>query len=153
MLLVSAQALASVPVAAASALPSPALPSSSEQLVQVSLALIAVLFVIYAIAWLLKRNNSLNGLVNLPMKTVAALPMGTKEKIVLIEVGGKQILLGLTAHNINTLATFDEPIIDTTLKSHKPFSSRLKEMMEKGVAANRNDKKTEAPSKKDEQQP
>ncbi len=152
MLLVSAQALASAPVVAASALPSPVIPSSSEQLVQVSLALIAVLFVIYAIAWLLKRNNALNGLVNLPMKTVAALPMGAKEKIVLIEVGGKQILLGLTAHNINTLATFDEPIINTEAKLHKPFASRLKEMMEKGIVNNRTENPPQEHSKKDEKQ-
>ena len=44
-------------------------------------------------------------------------------------MGGKQILLGMTPQQINTLATFDEPIVDSSLNNDKPFSSRLKEIL------------------------
>jgi len=107
----------------------PPLPSSQDQLIQVTLSLIAVLAVIYAVAWLIKRNRGVQGLSGLPMKTLAVLPMGVKEKIVLIEVGGKQILLGMTAHNINALATFDEPVLVIKEKHTKGFADRLKEIM------------------------
>ena len=107
----------------------PPLPSSQDQLIQVTLSLIAVLAVIYAVAWLIKRNRGVQGLSGLPMKTLAVLPMGVKEKIVLIEVGGKQILLGMTAHNINALATFDEPVLVIKEKNTKGFADRLKEIM------------------------
>jgi len=103
--------------------------NTQDQLIQVSLSLVAVLVVIYALAWLIKRNRGIQGLTGLPMKTLAVLPMGVKEKIVLIEVGGKQILLGLTAHNINTLASFDEPILVIKDKNPKSFSDRLKDIM------------------------
>jgi len=107
----------------------PPLASSQDQLIQVTLSLFAVLAVIYAVAWLIKRNRGVQGLSGLPMKTLAVLPMGVKEKIVLIEVGGKQILLGMTAHNINALATFDEPVLVIKEKNSKGFADRLKEIM------------------------
>ncbi len=103
--------------------------NTQDQLIQVSLSLVAVLAVIYALAWFIKRNRGIQGLTGLPMKTLAVLPMGVKEKIVLIEVGGKQLLLGLTAHNINTLASFDEPILVIKDKNPKSFSDRLKDIM------------------------
>jgi flagellar protein FliO/FliZ len=103
--------------------------NTQDQLIQVSLSLVAVLIVIYALAWLIKRNRGVQGLASLPIKTLAVLPMGVKEKIVLIEVGGKQILLGLTAHNINTLASFDEPILVIKDKDPKSFSDRFKDIM------------------------
>jgi flagellar protein FliO/FliZ len=66
-----------------------------------------------------------------PMKTLGVLPMGVKEKILLVEVGDKQILLGMTPQNINTLAIFDEPIIDATFKKESAFSSKLKHILDK----------------------
>ncbi len=107
----------------------PPVMNTQDQLIQVSLSLVAVLAVIYALAWFIKRNRGIQGLTGLPMKTLAVLPMGVKEKIVLIEVGGKQLLLGLTAHNINTLASFDEPILLIKDKNPKSFSDRLKDIM------------------------
>lgn len=107
----------------------PGLPNSSDQLIQVTLALALVVGLIYGVAWLIKRNKGFSPTSGIPMKTLSVLPMGVKEKIILIEVGGKQILLGMTPSNINTLATFDEPIIDASLQNDKPFSTRLKDML------------------------
>ena len=126
MILVSAQALASAQ--AAPVLASPIVPNSQDQLIQVSLALAAVVALIYAIAWFIKRKQGMQGLSNIPMKTIGVLPMGMKEKIILIEVGGKQILLGMTPSNINTLATFDEPIIEEK-PTTSSFSQKLKDII------------------------
>ena len=64
------------------------------------------------------------------MKTLGVLPMGVKEKIILVEVGGKQILLGMTASNINTLATFDEPIVEEKSNNVGSFSQKLKDILQ-----------------------
>jgi flagellar protein FliO/FliZ len=109
----------------------PKLPDTSDQIIDVTLALALVVGLIYGAAWLFKRSKGLSQSTGIPMRTLSVLPMGVKEKIVLVEVGGKQILLGMTPHQINTLATFDEPIVDTSLQNDKPFSSRLKEMLKK----------------------
>ncbi len=126
MILVSAQALAQAESAPALAAP---MTSSQDQLIQVCLALMAVLALIYALAWFVKRKQGVHGMGNLAMKTVAVLPMGVKEKIILVEVGGKQILLGMTPSNINTLATFDEPIISTQAQSSVSFAQKLKDIL------------------------
>ena len=107
----------------------PKMPNTADQLMEVTLALALVVGLIYGIAWLIKRNKGLSPTAGIPMKTLSVLPMGVKEKIILIEVGGKQILLGMTPQQINTLATFDEPIVDSSLNNDKPFSSRLKEIL------------------------
>jgi flagellar protein FliO/FliZ len=127
MILVSAQALAAVQ--AAPVLASPGIPNSQDQLIQVSLALAVVVALIYAIAWFIKRKQGVHGISNIPMKTLGVLPMGVKEKIILVEIGGKQILLGMTASNINTLATFDEPIIEEKSQSVGSFSQKLKDIL------------------------
>jgi flagellar protein FliO/FliZ len=106
-------------------------PPTLSSTIDVTLALALVVGLIYGAAWLFKRSKGLSQSTGIPMRTLSVLPMGVKEKIVLVEVGGKQILLGMTPHQINTLATFDEPIVDTSLQNDKPFSSRLKEMLKK----------------------
>jgi len=134
MIIVSAQAIAAADSVAAA----PVMPSSQDQLIEVSLALAAVLALIYGIAWLIKRKQVIHGISNIPMKTIGVLPMGVKEKIILIEVGGKQILLGMTASNINTLATFDEPIVTSQEQENFSFSQKLKSIMAQQSQKNSN---------------
>ncbi len=127
MMLFPVQALAAAQ--AAPVLASPGIPNSQDQLIEVSIALAMVVALIYAIAWFIKRKQGVHGLSNIPMKTLGVLPMGVKEKIILVEVGGKQILLGMTASSINTLATFDEPIVEEKHHSVSSFSQKLKDIL------------------------
>ncbi len=107
----------------------PVMLSSEEQLMKVSFALVLVLALIYGIAWFFKRNHGLKNLVGLPIKTLAMAPMGVKEKIVLIEIGDKQILLGMTPNSIQTLATFDEPILQAPVDKQSIFARKMKDIM------------------------
>lgn len=109
----------------------PHVPSTQDQLIEVTVALLAIIVLIYGVAWFIKRNRNLMPANGFPMKTLGVLPMGVKEKILLVEVGDKQILLGMTSQNINTLAIFDEPIIDATFKKENAFSSKLKDILDK----------------------
>ena len=107
----------------------PHVPNSQDQLLEVTIALLGILALIYGVAWLLKRNRGLLPSAGIPMKTLGMLPMGVKEKVVLVEVGGKQILLGMTASSINTLATFDEPIVSAHSSEETPFAQKLKSFL------------------------
>jgi flagellar protein FliO/FliZ len=44
------------------------------------------------------------------LKIISMLSLGTKEKVALIQVGKKQLLIGVTPHCINTLLDLAEPI-------------------------------------------
>lgn len=83
------------------------LPSASSQLIQIFLALAVVVAMIYALAWFLKRFGNQGTMAGNPIKVLNSTSMGTREKLVLAEVNGQQLLLGVTAHSINTLHSFD----------------------------------------------
>ena len=72
-------------------------------------SLLLVLFAIVIAAWLLKKlqvgGNTVNGL-----KVVTSLNLGSKERLVVVQVGEKQLLLGITGQQINLLDTLEEPI-------------------------------------------
>lgn len=74
------------------------------------LALVAVLALIVGLAWLLKRLPAA-GLRGTPqLRVVASLVVGQRERVVVVEVGGQQLLLGVTPGGISPLHTLPEPL-------------------------------------------
>lgn len=104
--------------------------SPTTNLTQVFLGLVFVVALIFAMAWLLKRvtYGSFSG--GQHIKLMASMPLGTRERIALIEIGGKQILLGITSAQINTLHAFDEAVVDD-VSSHElsEFGKKIKSIM------------------------
>ncbi|ACE82994.1 flagellar protein FliO [Cellvibrio japonicus Ueda107] len=101
-------------------------PGSSGHLLSVTLALGLIVVLIFGVSWFIRRfgQGMLSG--NAHMKMIAAMPLGTRERILLVEVGGKQLLLGVTAQQVNTLHVFDEPVVTSggSVK-HTEFSRKL----------------------------
>jgi flagellar biosynthetic protein FliO len=73
------------------------------------LSLLMVLFVIVVSAFLLKRFNLVQT-GNADLKVISSLALGNKEKVIVVQVGKKQLLLGVTAQQITLLESLDEPI-------------------------------------------
>ena len=73
------------------------------------LSLLAVLVAIVVVAWILKKLQ-VGGLAVNGLKVVTSLNLGSKERLVVVQVGEKQLLLGVTGQQINLLDTLDEPI-------------------------------------------
>jgi flagellar protein FliO/FliZ len=76
----------------------------------VSLVLIFILFLIFMLAWFMKKVGYSNFSTQSQLKIIATLNLGHKEKISIIQVGKQQLLVGMTATHINTLHVLDEPI-------------------------------------------
>jgi len=74
------------------------------------LALLAVLALIIGLGWVLKRLPGSGFRPADGLKLVATLTVGTKERVVVVEVNGRQLLLGVTAGGINALHTLEEPL-------------------------------------------
>ncbi len=74
----------------------------------VALALVVAL--IFALAWLLRRLPGGGFRPAEGLTLVASLPLGAKERVVVVEVGGRQLLLGVTAGGIRTLHELPEPL-------------------------------------------
>ncbi|MFN4330291.1 MAG: flagellar biosynthetic protein FliO [Limnobacter sp.] len=80
--------------------------SPNDHLVQTTLGLLFVLGLLMALAWVLKRaglapQSKRGGFY----KVIAMSHLGPREKIALIEVGDTWLVVGMTAHSINTLHT------------------------------------------------
>lgn len=86
-------------------------PNSASQLASLVGGLAFILVLIYGLSWFVKRFSQGGFLQNSTLKIVSAMPLGTRERLMLVEVGGKQLLLGVTATQINTLYVFDEPVV------------------------------------------
>ncbi|WP_165856675.1 flagellar biosynthetic protein FliO [Marinobacter sp. JSM 1782161] len=104
-------------------------PDSLGSLLTLALGLLAVIALIFGCAWLVKRMNGLSGMNSQAIKIVSVMSVGARERIVLIEVGGTQILVGITANTIRTLHVFDEPVVDGKAGNDSEFAKRLQAMI------------------------
>ncbi|MFL1455648.1 flagellar biosynthetic protein FliO [Marinobacter sp. GN3S48] len=93
--------------------------------------LLAVIAIIYGCAWIIRRMNGMTGMNNQAMKVVSVMALGARERIALIEVGGKQILVGITPSAIRTLHVFEEPVVTPGQGSSSEFARRLQGMIGK----------------------
>lgn len=121
--------------------PKPSLPkqttSSASQLASLVGGLVLILVLIYGLSWFVKRFSQGGFMQNPSMKIVSAMPLGTRERLMLIEVGGKQLLLGVTATQINTLHVFDEPVVPTEKSQPvaSDFSQKLMAILQQKTVA------------------
>ncbi|SEE38043.1 flagellar protein FliO/FliZ [Pseudomonas kilonensis] len=124
--------LAAEPVATAAA--APAVGSGvAGQLAQLVLGLLLVLGLIFFLAWLLRRvqqaGPSGKGQV---IDIVGSRALGPRDRLVLVQVGNEQILLGLTPGTITALHVLKEPVqVPSTEPASPEFAQRLMELLGK----------------------
>lgn len=99
--------------------------SNPTSIVSIFLSLLLVIGVVFILAFLMRRFNVTQpGTANI--KIVASMMAGAKERVIVIEVAGEQHLLGITAHNINMLATLSTPIDNSTAATgNEKFKDKL----------------------------
>lgn len=131
----TAPALPRVPV---QAMPESAVGASAGNLVQTIFALLAVLGLLAGLAWFLKRYGpkAAGGSANL--RTVGALSLGGRERIIVVEVGDQWIVVGASPGRVNALATMPRQQTADTGMSLQPagataasFSDWLKQTIDK----------------------
>ena len=85
-------------------------PISSPYLLKLTGGLMLVVVVIFVLAWLVKRFNLAQQAHGGLIRIVAGVSIGTRDRIVLLQVGNEQILVGLTPGRIEKLHTLAEPL-------------------------------------------
>lgn len=105
-------------------------PLTGGTMAQVALGLLFVVFLIIAAAWLLKRVGGFSITGNSALKILGGLSMGTRERVVLMQVGDEQILIGVSPGRIQTLHVLSKPIsLDEKKNSEPTFAKRLAEVL------------------------
>jgi flagellar protein FliO/FliZ len=85
-------------------------PSGIGSLGQVTLSLGIVLALIFGVAWVLRRVRGFTKASGGTLEVLAELPLGQKERAVLMRCGKTQLLLGVAPGRISTLHVLAEPI-------------------------------------------
>lgn len=86
-------------------------PGSSGHLLNVILALALIVVLVVAVGWFVRRFGQGVMGANAHMQILAAMPLGARERLLLVDVAGQQLLLGVTATQINSLHVFPEPVV------------------------------------------
>lgn len=116
--------------------PQASTPSTGGSLLQTSLALIFVIALMLGLAWLTKRINPRGlGGAGSNVKLVGSLSVGTRERILVVEVGEQWIVVGASPGRMNALATMprqesSEPLQTATLPTAN-FAEWFKQTIDK----------------------
>ena len=81
--------------------------TNPTSVLSIFLSLLLVVGVIFAFAYVMRRFN-VTTMGNNQMKVAASMVVGTKEKIMVIQVGDEQHLIGITGHNISHLSKLEK---------------------------------------------
>ncbi|WP_246590101.1 flagellar biosynthetic protein FliO [Marinobacterium ramblicola] len=103
-------------------------PIGAGAVFELVLGLVAVIALILLLAWVVKRINVLPGQRS-GMQVVAVLPLGQRERAVLVQVGEQQLLLGVGASQVTLLERFDTPVIEPGRAPEGAFAKRLQDVM------------------------
>lgn len=102
----------------------------SEYFGQILVSLVLVLLIIFVAAWLLRRYGRFPGVADGHLKVIGALSVGQRERIMLLQVGKEQILVGVTSNQISTLHQLEEPVqVKDNPRIGGQFSQRLQDAL------------------------
>ena len=79
-------------------------------LLKVTGGLFLVIVAILASAWFYRRFGNISTINNEKLKIIGGISMGQKERVVLMQVGEEQVLLGVSPGRIQTLHVLTKPI-------------------------------------------
>lgn len=95
-------------------------------------ALLLVLLVIGALAWGMRRFGRVQLGVSGAIRVLAASSVGQRERVVLVQVGETQLLLGVAPGRVQTLHVLEEPLSDPAPGQGTGFAERLAAAMGRG---------------------
>lgn len=102
---------------------------TSSNLATVVMALAFVIALLVGLMYVVKRfaGPQLGG--RGPMRVLASLPLGQRERVVLVQVGEEQLLLGVAPGRVNLLTKPAEPI---DVADHQAFAETFGNLIKRG---------------------
>ncbi|KEQ16329.1 flagellar biosynthetic protein FliO [Endozoicomonas numazuensis] len=102
-------------------------------LTQVIAPLFFVILLIFALAWIVKKLNIGTPAIGQGIKVVSSIPVSSQARVCLIQIGDKDILLGVTNQQVSLIHTFDEsPLPPENRQNHQHFADQFKSLLKGG---------------------
>lgn len=100
-------------------------PSNAGTAASAVLALLLVVGLILLLAWLARRMPGLTGTTHPGLRVLGSVALGPRDRVVLVEVGQTQLLVGVGAGGPRTLHTLDTPLAAPAPATPSPFAQVL----------------------------
>ncbi|PMX46002.1 flagellar biosynthetic protein FliO [Pseudomonas sp. FW301-21B01] len=102
------------------------------QLTQLVLGLLLVVGLIFVLAWLMRRVQNIGPGNAQVIEMIGSRALGPRDRLVLVQVGEEQILLGITPGRITPLHVLKTPVnVDASQPATPEFAQRLMELLGK----------------------
>jgi flagellar protein FliO/FliZ len=106
-------------------------PLSAGSLTQLTLSLLAIVALIVAVSWALKRLKLAGPRGRGEIAVIDELALGPRERVLLLKVGESQVLIGVGAGGVVALTPLATPIVIKPAAGPPPFADRLREFMKR----------------------
>ena len=99
-------------------------------LMQVVMPLLLVIVLIFVLAWLVKKMNPASPTPGQGITVLASTPLSSHARVCLIRVGDKDILVGVTSHQVTPVHTFEEsPVPPAQTENPQDFAHHFKHLL------------------------
>ena len=100
----------------------------TTSVIQVVISLAGVVGLILLFAFLVKKAGAVRPPDTSPMRVIATLSTGVKEKLILVQLGHCQILFSSCGKGLEKVHVFEEPVIDPLQHSSQLIGQQLQEI-------------------------
>lgn len=106
-------------------------PIGVSNYLQMFFGLFIIVALIFGMAWFMRRMGSMGGMTAGNLKVLGGISVGQRERIVLVQAGDTQLLVGVAPGEIRTLHVMEEPIVNqvtsnqTNTKVSTGFAEKL----------------------------
>ena len=95
------------------------------ELLSMGLSMFVVVAVILVLGWIYSRSRLVSGGASDLIGIVATRALGPKARLLIVDVAGQQMLIGMTSTAVQTLHVFDEPVSEPQDAAKSGFAKRL----------------------------
>ena len=99
------------------------MPLSVNDVYQVTLGLVLVLGAIAATAWIVRRFFRFHPGIDGQLKVICGVSIGPRERVLIVQAGSAQLVLGVAPGRVQTLHVLEQPI-SSPQTEHSEFSVR-----------------------------
>jgi flagellar protein FliO/FliZ len=97
------------------------------ELLGMGVSMLIVVAAILVLGWFYSRSRLVGSGASDLIKVVASRALGTRERLIIVEVADKQLLIGMTSTAVQTLHVFESPVVTANEAPVKPgFAERLR---------------------------
>jgi len=101
---------------------------------KLALALTVVLAVFWVFARIMRQFHGIQAGVHQNLKVIAALSVGQRERVLVVQAGDQQLVLGVTSTQINTLHVLEKPLTSQAPETQQnEFKTKLSAALKRRI--------------------